>query len=144
MIWRACRCRENELVFTRDLGTGSLLSTFSVGRTEVMEGGVGCSWRGEWRRRRRVEYDKTETCPQVPVGPGGTIAVIPLHCNRLFLSPFKSILFCFLLINLFLVFSLFFSPGFLLSLVLVFKNSDQGNLDYTNLVLYPMHASVHL
>lgn len=50
---------------TRDLGTGSLLSTFSVGRTGVVEGGGGREWRswcGEWRRRR-VEYDKAETRP---------------------------------------------------------------------------------
>lgn len=66
MIWRACRCRENELVFTRDLSNGSLLSTFSVGRAG-----------GGAERRRRVEYDKAETCPQVPVGAAGTTTVIP-------------------------------------------------------------------
>ncbi len=48
---------------TRDLGTGSLLSTFSVGRTGVVEEGGGRAGAGvEWRRRR-AEYDKAETCP---------------------------------------------------------------------------------
>lgn len=46
---------------TRDLGTGSLLSTFSVGRTGGVAGGGGTSvLRGGGGER---EYDKAETCP---------------------------------------------------------------------------------
>lgn len=46
---------------TRDLSTGSLLSTFSVGRTggEVGEGGTSVLRGGGGER----EYDKAETCP---------------------------------------------------------------------------------
>lgn len=45
---------------TRDLGTGSLLSTFSMGRTGVVEGGGGVVLRGGGEEQG---YDKAETCP---------------------------------------------------------------------------------
>lgn len=51
---------------TRDLGTGSLLSTFSVGRTggggagACGVGGAASVLRGGGGER---EYDKAETCP---------------------------------------------------------------------------------
>lgn len=45
---------------TRDLGTGSLLSTFSVGRTGVVEGRGGAV---VLRGGGGVGYDKAETCP---------------------------------------------------------------------------------
>lgn len=76
---------------TRDLGTGSLLSTFSVGRTRLVERWGGGCWSrcGEWRRR--AEYDKAETHPQVPVGTTGTTAVIPPHCTAAdFFYPLSS------------------------------------------------------
>lgn len=97
---------------TRDLGTGSLLSTFSVGRTGGGGGGGGGArtsvLRGGGGER---EYDKAETCPQVPAGTTGTSAIIPpLTAAGFFslsLSAFKSILYCFLFIYLFRIF--FFS-----------------------------------
>lgn len=104
MIWRACRCQENELVSTRDLGTGSLLSTFSVGRTRVVEGGAGVlRGGGEERSMTRLRL-----APRSLWGPLGPPQSSPLTAADFFLSPFKSILFCFLFIYLILFFLSFY------------------------------------
>lgn len=113
MIWWACRCRENELVFTRDLGTGSLLSTFSVGRTGVMGGWGGVEKRGGGREERSMTSLRLApgSLWGLP-GPLQSTPSSPLTPADFFPSSFKSILFFFFfffLIYLFGEFSTLFS-----------------------------------
>lgn len=103
MIWWACRCRENELVFTRDLGTGSLLSTFSVGRTGVMGGWGGVEKRGGGREERSMTSLRLApgSLWGLP-GPLQSTPSSPLTPADFFPSSFKSILFFFLFFSLFI------------------------------------------
>jgi len=100
LIWRACRCRENELVSTRDLGTGSLLSTFSVGRTGVVEGGG--SGGEEWTMTR------LRLAPRSlwgPLGPAQSSPPLPATDFFYPLSSPSCSLFCSFIYFLFFIFS---------------------------------------
>lgn len=79
---------------TRDLGTGSLLSTFSVGRTGVVEGGGGgvVLRGGEEQGMTRLRL-----APRSLWGPLGPPQSPPPHFIRFLLSPFKSILSFFVI-----------------------------------------------